>query len=810
MSTRHPTPESESPPEPAADPSQTSTTSWRECSVALVILLALCLLVNQCHQAPAALGSDAPDERFSAERAHEILKRLLDDERPHPIGSTANDGVRERLILELRDLGLRPVTSDDWVSNEHEPAKEREWVTGLARARNVVVELPSSNPELPAIMLACHYDSVPAGPGAGDDGAAVAALLEVARALNSKERPLSRPVILLFTDGEELGLFGAQAFSERNPLADRIGLVLNFEARGSSGGSLLFETSRDNRWIVAQAAAGLERPMSSSAYVEIYRLMPNGSDLTVFMEHDLPGMNFAFIGNPKHYHTPLDNLENLDLRSLQHHGDNALEMVRQLLIADWESASEARGDAVYTDVFARWIIAWPESWGAPIAGGLIVAHVVALFFLYRRRPWKIQRVLSTPVFWCAALVFSALLAWVGAIFLDTLGASDTGMPDAMSYDLGVHCLFGTIGIMVVLLLFRADPVLLFMTHGLCMASIALVLSRSAVAGFSYLFLLPAAASACAALLVVLAKGDRGYRFAAACLIPGLATAVAWVPLLLRAPLALGVTHLPSHLPGLEIPLAPAYAVIFALLVLPLSPLLVGLTLRSQLCFSLAIAALAAGFFYRALETPSFTRDAPQQVNLLYLEEEGLDQAKLVMQSIEGPITTSLAPGLPDLEPPAIDFAGNHLRKHHSRAVAVASTGASAPEVALLSQNTTGKTHRVRFRLRPSRESQYLMAGVPSFEKIILEGIAIENISLTIPPRDLDGFKWIRVRGASAEGVEVALTWTGPASLPLVVVGINSGLPPAFLHHSQARDALPACSAHRGDQTIVRRRHPLPE
>ena len=141
---------------------------------------------------------------------------------------------------------------------------------------------------------------------------------------------------------------------------------------------------------------------------------------------------------------------------------------------------------------------------------------------------------------------------------------------------------------------------------------------------------------------------------------------------------------------------------------------------------------------------------------------------------------------------------------------MASTGASAPLIDLLNQNKTGDTHSVQFQFRPSQESQYLMAGVPISEGIELQGITIENISLTIPPRDLDGFKWIRVRGASSEGVEVALTWTGPEILPLVVVGINSGLPPAFLHHSQARDALPACSAHRGDQTIVRRRHPLPK
>ncbi|NIP95656.1 MAG: M28 family peptidase, partial [Akkermansiaceae bacterium] len=85
------------------------------------------------------------------------------------------------------------------------------------------------------------------------------------------------------------------------------------------------------------------------------------------------GINFAFIGNPKHYHTPLDNLENLDQRSLQHHGQNVLGMTRQLLHSGWERPAEARGDAVFTDLFARWIIAWPARWTPWMAGTLFAA-----------------------------------------------------------------------------------------------------------------------------------------------------------------------------------------------------------------------------------------------------------------------------------------------------------------------------------------------------------------------------------------------------------------------------------------------------
>ena len=52
----------------------------------------------------------------------------------------------------------------------------------------------------PAVLLACHYDSVAAGPGAADDGAGVATTLEVARALTSGPPPAMREGTLTVAD----------------------------------------------------------------------------------------------------------------------------------------------------------------------------------------------------------------------------------------------------------------------------------------------------------------------------------------------------------------------------------------------------------------------------------------------------------------------------------------------------------------------------------------------------------------------------------------------------------------------------------
>src|SRR5207244_3833401 len=121
-----------------------------------------------------------------------------------------------------------------------------------ATVNNIVTRL-AGTANSKAVMLAAHYDSVPSGPGASDDGSGTVTLLETARALRSGA-PLKNDVIFLITDGEELGLLGAKAFVDTYPGLKGIGVVLNFEARGACGPTSMFETSARNGWLVEQFA----------------------------------------------------------------------------------------------------------------------------------------------------------------------------------------------------------------------------------------------------------------------------------------------------------------------------------------------------------------------------------------------------------------------------------------------------------------------------------------------------------------------------------------------------------------------------
>jgi hypothetical protein len=178
-------------------------------------------------------------------------------------------------------------------------------------------------------MLVAHYDSVPEGPGAADDGAGLIVTLETIRALRAGP-PIKNDLVVLFSDGEEArGLLGAQAYAAGHPdLANRTLMMVNLESRGSSGPGLMFETSNDNGALIREFARAAPYPMATSLMASIYKLLPNNTDFTPLKGAGLTGLNFAFLETYQSYHTRLDSIENLDPRSVQHLGANVVGVVR--------------------------------------------------------------------------------------------------------------------------------------------------------------------------------------------------------------------------------------------------------------------------------------------------------------------------------------------------------------------------------------------------------------------------------------------------------------------------------------------------
>lgn len=363
----------------------------------------------------------APATEFSAERALQHVREIA--RAPHPVGSAEHARVRDYLVAQLQALGLAPsIQKTTSILASYSVAATVENVVALLPGRGSTSERPVG----PSLLLAVHYDSVPPAPGAGDDAAGVATLLETARAIAAGP-PLRNDVILLFTDGEELGLLGASAFVSEHPWKPRVAVALNFDNRGTSGPVVMYETGRGNLPLMRAFAAAVPAPRASSLAAAVSQLMPNSSDFFVFRKAGLGGFNFAFIGGPENYHSLQDTPGNLDPRTLQHDGNYALPLVRRLGNADLAALS-ARGapEAIYFNVGNHEVV-YEQAWARPLAiAALLLFLAVAALGLRR----GVVRLVGTAL--ALALFFvSVVAAWrAGDWLVMGLAAKGTAGPFA--------------------------------------------------------------------------------------------------------------------------------------------------------------------------------------------------------------------------------------------------------------------------------------------------------------------------------------------------------------------------------------------
>jgi hypothetical protein len=340
---------------------------WR-LAAAIALLLAVFAFKGVLLDPPSPPERAAAGE-FDTQRALDRLGRILGDQRPHSVDTEANDAVRDRLIAEIKAIGLTPEVHEATDCSGFPKSR----TVSCSHVRNVVAVIPGAN--APALLMNAHYDSTPTGPGAADDGVGVATLLEVG-ALLKRER-LARPVILLFNEGEEYGLNGAAAFVDSDPLAKTVGKLINIEARGVSGPAFMFETDTPNGKAMADYAAASARPYANSLSTDFAKLIPNSTDVVKFKPSQWETLSYAIIGNETRYHSPGDTIAALDRGSLYHVGTEALAAARRLAGPD----SNAAGKRIFTDIAGRMLISLPLAAGVIalailllVAGGLVVAR----------------------------------------------------------------------------------------------------------------------------------------------------------------------------------------------------------------------------------------------------------------------------------------------------------------------------------------------------------------------------------------------------------------------------------------------------
>ena len=753
-----------------------------------IVLAAIFALSLAGLRPPAAVPLNAAPSRFSAVRAAEALRRILGNDAPHPVGSLPNAAVRDRIVAELTGLGYQPVVQSAFACNEFGVC---------AMVNNVLARLEGSEPGQ-AVLLAAHYDSVPAGPGDSDDGTGMAAVIEIARALKSLPAP-RHAVIFLIDDGEEAGLLGARAFVDRHPWARDVRAAVNLEARGTSGPSLMFETGSTNDWAVQLYARRARHPVASSIFYTLYKQLPNNTDFTVFKAAGYQGLNFAYIGREPQYHTPLDNSAHVNLASLQHHGENALPVI--VALANSDLAAVPGPEAVFFDVFGRAVVHWE-------AGKTLRFAILAALLLAAQIGWMMRthRLAAQQFFW-GLLAFPVTLAATGLLALllrRLLGVAGATPVNWAAHPFSLETAFWSLAVTTgvfhgVLLTRKAGFWGLWSGVWAWWALLSLLIAWL-MPGLSYVLLVPAGAAALVGWPASVSRKHSAVTSGFAALLPLAAAAlVGFAPALLLYD-GLGNRAL--------VPLA----VFVGLLMTPAAPLYtdlrenLGLRALAFLWIPAVATALAT---FAAVVLPAYSARAPERVNIEYVQDADSDKSQWLVQPESGHLPEPLALAAAFRRSKQGDVLWlERQRSGNPSAGYVADAPPlhlAPPTFTILESTQAGATRTYRVLLRSERAASYAAALFPpdaDVASVRMEGQPLE------PDRPgagqlFSGWSIYACATMPASGVELIFSLPVGKAVKVSVADQSFGLPPegAFLANARPLTAAPSQS---GDITIVRR------
>lgn len=340
-------------------------------SVISFLIILLTVFWGLYDQKPNSIKKAKTETDFSIDKALTHLKNITKE--VHHVGTEGHKNVQSYIVGELQKIGLNPSIQTQTIVN-------KKWFAGTT-AENILARIKGTE-EGKALLLLSHYDSNPnLGMGASDAGSGVVTILEGIRAFLAKNEQPKNDIIILISDAEELGLLGANAFVDYHPWAKDVGLVLNFEARGSGGPSyMLMETNGKNSKLISEfIKANPSHPTSNSLVYSVYKKLPNDTDLTVFRENgNINGFNFAFIGDHFDYHTLQDTYERLDRASLAHQADYLMTSLNYFSNSNINDLN-SDVDFVYVNFPFIKVISYPFSWVTPL---LLIATVLLLILIF--------------------------------------------------------------------------------------------------------------------------------------------------------------------------------------------------------------------------------------------------------------------------------------------------------------------------------------------------------------------------------------------------------------------------------------------
>ncbi|WP_284350889.1 M28 family peptidase [Roseisolibacter agri] len=242
------------------------------------------------------------------------------------LGTPGNADARLYLSRQLAEIGAQPVAggvADTPYAHAFRAARRGAAAGDSVTGYNVVAQVRGTRTPDRVLVVSAHYDHVGIGRpvngdsiynGADDNASGTAALLAVARELVA--RPPEHTVILLWPDGEEMGLLGARAFVANPPVPKAsIAMNVNFD--------MISRDVKGELWIAGPTKWPKLRPLAdrlaADAPVSIRIGHDSGSasydwtsqsDQGAFHAAGIPFLYFGVEDHPD-YHKPSDSFERL-------------------------------------------------------------------------------------------------------------------------------------------------------------------------------------------------------------------------------------------------------------------------------------------------------------------------------------------------------------------------------------------------------------------------------------------------------------------------------------------------------------------
>lgn len=369
----------------------------------LVVLLTIVFFIIDMAAYPSFTTKKDEYKQFSISKAVSHIQKI--SSKPGYLGTHEQHRSRSYIVKQLQQMGLTVN-----LQKTHSMRVKNSIVS--APVINIIAKLEGTDKQASSLLLMSHYDDAAyASPGASDSGAGVAVILETLRAYLKQDKKPVNDIIILITDAEEQGLLGAYAFAQQHHWAKNIGLVLNFDARGTSGPAyMLAETKTGNAALIKTfAKTATPFPVSNSIAYEIYKILPNDTDMTALKDTlDIQGYNFAFIDNHFNYHTKLDNSNNISLDSLAHQATYATHLLEYFSQSDLRRL-QSEDNHVFFSIPVIGLIHYPESWSQLIT---IITAILFLFFVasgFYHKKIDLKAVFTSAVYFISVLATTLLI-----------------------------------------------------------------------------------------------------------------------------------------------------------------------------------------------------------------------------------------------------------------------------------------------------------------------------------------------------------------------------------------------------------------